>query len=349
MRRLHLGWITLLLLLTLAPTSQAQIYFGGSRVQVSSGVFGFSLSRRNKFFGLSVRRNYGAFYGGPYGYSQTRIIYQTPRPIIIAPSQDLLLERVLLREMFPPVQPPPPKVEPAPVAPPPAPVNPRLLDGDPAGGFRPINPENRRNALEPFPPLKPEPLPKPKDKPKDKPDEKPKEKKDKVGRVVPPRPDKVRVFKDDHERWIYFGKLAFAEGKHGLAAERFRKASEKGDDGTGLLLLGEAQFALGQYRQARQSLLEGLTKKPDWVTSDFRPIELYGDNVAEHLIHHVELENVLANHPKDETLRFLYAYHLWFEGRRKEAQRVLEELLPTFPQPKILEQFLEALPGAPML
>lgn len=187
----------------------------------------------------------------------------------------------------------------------------------------------------------------PQPKPKKKPDVK-KPKKDKPDRIPKRVPDPPGNTEKDKLR--YLGLKAFESQKYGLAAERFRRslALDK-KDAQSYFLLAQAYFTLGRYKLCYDNLFMGLKLNPTWATSGYRPLELYGPNVVDYSKDLLLLEEVLADHPDDPILLFVYAYHLWFDGRQVEARPIFEKLLPTFPDKGIIESFLKALPGPPVV
>jgi Tetratricopeptide repeat len=291
---------------------------------------GFSASLtvgRGKYFSLSVSGSYGLGYYGavPYGYLPTTRVttiygYATPPPPLWLASLPLLDLGAdgLLHPRVP--QPDPPRRE----MPPP---DEGLLPGKPAGGFRPVQPEDRAKAQQPIQPepAKPDP-PKPPERP---PQPKPE----------PPQP-----------RDIVLGRQAFAAKSYGLAAQHFRRATLAApDDALGHFLLAQALYALGKYRQAVETIHAGLRLEPNWPAAAFRPLELYGPDVLDHAAHREDLEDALALHPGDPVLLFLYAYQLWFDGRKEEAKAWFRKAAAVAPDPGPAERFLRALPAVGVL
>jgi tetratricopeptide (TPR) repeat protein len=240
-----------------------------------------------------------------------------------------------------------------------------------AGRFRPLAPDNRDQARQPAPPpdvFKP-PAPPP-DMPKapaprpEEPPPKPKQEE------LPPRPEEpkpkppVRHVQElplppepdpnpnnEAGRQIALGRAAFAAGEYGRAAHHFRLAAVT-DPMTpiGHFLLAQALFALGKYEEAVATIHAGLRLQPDWPQRRFRPLELYGDNVADYPEHLARLEEAATRQPDDPVLLFLYAYQLWFDGRQDEALPVFQRAARVLPDKGDVERFLEARPpGAPLI
>src|SRR5205085_2810326 len=176
------------------------------------------------------------------------------------------------------------------------------------GIFKPLDPDNRDRARRPVPP----PIP---------PQENPKVP------MPPPRPDRpVRPPapdldpRQDIARRIDLGKEAFEHGEYGRAAERFRQAADLApNNAEPLMLLGQAHIALGNHRRAFDAIQTGLRLAPDWPKQPFKPIDLYGDNVADYAEHTQAIEDLLAAMPNDPVMLFLAGYQLWFDGRGDEA------------------------------
>jgi len=199
------------------------------------------------------------------------------------------------------------------------------LPGVPAGGFRPVRPEDRMQAQQPVPPDK---------RAEENPPPKPRE----------PAPELKP--KDEAARQVTLGRKAFAAQEYGRAAARFQEATRLApDDALAYFLLAEADFALGKYREATAAIHEGLRRKADWPASDFRPIELYGPNVADYAEHLDQLRQALKQNPRDPALLFLYAYQLWFDGRQDEARVLFRQALPLVTEPRFLHLFLDAQGG----
>jgi thioredoxin-like negative regulator of GroEL len=144
------------------------------------------------------------------------------------------------------------------------------------------------------------------------------------------------------------GRQAFAAQEYGRAAQRFRQAVAAAPrEALPHFLLAQALFALGKYGEAVDAILAGMALRPDWPATRFRPRELYGSHAADYSRHLERLEQTLARHPDDPDLLFLYAYQLWFDGRKDEARLLFERALPRAADPGVINRFLRALPAAP--
>lgn len=268
-------------------------------------------------------------YGGPTFSSVTVItqppivarplIFDNPPPAAQPPQQgDMdLLDPIVFRPRPKPGQGRPEMPDDAP------------LPGALAGGFRPVRPEDRMQAQQ-------APPPEGKDDPKRPP------LKERLPRPAEPE----RKPKDEAGRQMVLGRQALTTQEYGRAAQRFQEAVRNApEEPTSYFLLAQACFALGKYREAVATIHEGLRRQPDWPTSDFRPIELYGANVADYTEHLEALREALDRNPRDPVLLFLYAYQLWFDGRQDEARPLFRKALPLVAEPRFIHLFLDGKGG----
>ena len=134
--------------------------------------------------------------------------------------------------------------------------------------------------------------------------------------MVPAEPAPV----DEAARQIRLGKASFEAEEYGRAAQRFREANRlRPDEPLPYFLLAQSLIALGKYHDALDATLAGMARRPDWPAERFRPIDLYGGNVAEYPEHLLRLDTALKKHPGDAVLSFLNGYQVWFAGRREAA------------------------------
>lgn len=339
-------WLAVSLALLTGPAElRAQGFFAPAPFGIGNLSIGGSFS-----FGRTRIHLGTPYFGGyPYGYlsgNQVTVFYYSPPPpqlvVIPAPAQELDL-----RDLIPPR----PQAEVVPRQEPP-PVMERPLPGAPASVFRFVGPNNRALAQRPVPPDNPAKAPeKPPEKPKapPKPPEVKQPKREKPPELpLPPGPelDPQR----EYARQVALGKEAFANQGYGRAAQRFRQANAVApNEPLAHFLLAQAQVALGKYREAVLSIEAGLRLQPDWPTAQFRPLELYGDNVVafpEHLRH---LEDTLARHADDPVLLFLYAYELWFDGRKDEAWPLFQKAAEAAPGDAGIQRFLGFRPAVPLV
>jgi hypothetical protein len=201
----------------------------------------------------------------------------------------------------------------------------------PPQGIRRIGPNNRRPILM-QPPMPPPPAPGPAPK---------------AGAPAIPLPNPERPEdnpKDEHARLVKLGMEAFAAQQYGRGAERFRRALAVDDRANVHFLLAQAEFALGKYFEALDAIAAGLKLDPNWPASPFRPQTLYGPDGADFTEQLQRLQTSLSRHPDDPVLLFLYAYQLWFDGRRNEALPLFQRAAAVSPDKAAIERFFQAKP-----
>lgn len=324
-------WVLVLLGL-FAGTADVQAQFlpyGGYGYGYGAS-FGFNRFRRHSALALNVGgfRTGGYLFGPPvYPYypaiNRVTVLYvMSPPPVLMLPPDPLADPLAFL----------PPDILPRNQLRAPAGVAPDA--GAPPPELLKPPPPKKDDAPKP-PPKKDVPPEKPKDKPKPKPKPGP-------PAPAPPLPE--------NERLIEKGREAFAVMEYGRAAQRFRQSiAAAPKQPLAHFLLGQALLALGKYDEAVEAITDGMALRPDWPASGFRPLALYGENVAEYPAHLRRLEATLERHPKDPDLLFLYAYQLWFDGRREEARLLFERALPGAAAPEVIDRFLRAMPAPPVL
>ena len=314
MRHLHRA-AAILLLLTALGEARAQFIFGpgfGGPGSITIGGFGFGHGRHRieGYFAGSYTSGYFAPYSNwpPPGNSVTVVTVIAPPPpqVPLTPAE---LELIRQLNLLP---------------------RERDLDREePRPGVR-IGPnKGLRNPMPPAPEEKPPPP-----------------LKEKLRDLPLPGPRPAATRRAEHERLVQLGKEAFAVQQYGRAAERFRQAIAADDQAPAHFLLAQAGFALGKYFDAVDALSAGLKLDPNWPTAPFHPQALYGpegDDFTEQL---QRLQTALTRHPDDPVLLFLYAYQLWFDGRRNEAlplfQRAAAVALPA--DKSAIEKFLQPRP-----
>ena len=145
----------------------------------------------------------------------------------------------------------------------------------------------------------------------------------------------------EHSRQMELGRDAFAQAEFGRAQERFRQAVKAAPQQSAAhFSLAQSQFAVGKYREAVASILQGLKTRPDWPKARFQPRESYGNNPGLFDKHLQALKDALDARPDDAGLLFLYGYQLWFDGRSKEAIPILEKALERTTDPEPIQLFL---------
>jgi hypothetical protein len=303
----------------------------------------YTRASRHRALSLSV----GGFAARAYAYGAllpgfvppppppvVTVVYTPPPPppqlVVVSPTR-ILVDGLPLDILPRDRQEMPPAAEPPERLPPPA------LPGENAGAFRPLDPGNRERARRPLPP-EPPPPPPPKKPEAPKPPEQPKE---------PPRPPRPENdARPEHVRLLDLGRRAFAALEYGRAAQRFRQATQVAPaEPTAYFLLAQALFALGKYDDAVAAIHAGMERDPDWPKGRFRPLELYGPNVADYAEQLQRLDDVVKRHPDDPVLLFLSAHQLWFDGRKEEARPLFRRARAGLAHPADADRFLRALPA----
>jgi hypothetical protein len=318
MRR-HIGWpLTFFTLILTAAELRAQWPYYPPDWGVSGSGVSFTYTRRSYSVSGYVSNAYGlgGFYppfGRSFGYSQRQVIVQqVVTPIILQP---------------------PPAPEPD--------LSPLDLDV-----IRPSRrfPARAETPPERVPPPEPPPLPgidisrpKPPPRPEDKPPPLP------VPPAPKPPPTEEQRAPDDPWRLMDLGKAAFLKEEFGKAAWRFRQVTEVAPTlALGYFLRAQAEFALGKHRAAVRAIEDGLRRKPGWpAVATFRPRQdLYKGFEAEFDAHLKRLADATKEQPLNADLLFLYAYQLWFDGRRAEAITNLERARAVAADTTFIDRFL---------
>jgi hypothetical protein len=163
-----------------------------------------------------------------------------------------------------------------------------------------------------------------------------------------PAPERKVDPKEEAVRLVRLGRDAYAQQGYGRAVQRFRQATETDPANTeAQFLLGEALFAIGKYREAADTIQRGLVLDPNWPNQIFRPLELYGANVADYSDHLFMLETILKAQPNDADLLFLMGYQRWFDGRKDEARTLFLQALRQGAKPAGIQPFLNVAPRLP--
>jgi hypothetical protein len=152
--------------------------------------------------------------------------------------------------------------------------------------------------------------------------------------------------KDLVARLIDMGLEAFAAREYGTSAKRFRQATFiDRKQPLAYFLLAQAEFALGKYDTASAAIEAGMKLHKTWPNTRFHPrAELYAPHEEEFVAHLKGLEEAIAARA-DGGLLFLYAYQLWFDGRRLEAIPLFRQARQMVADSTTIDRFLAATPG----
>jgi tetratricopeptide (TPR) repeat protein len=149
-------------------------------------------------------------------------------------------------------------------------------------------------------------------------------------RAEEPDPDP----KKEALRLMKLGRVSFAAGDYGRAAEHFERASTADPaDAVPYFLHGQAKFATGQYAEATARIRLGLARDPKWPVAAFNPLELYGGHPERFVLHLIALKKANIDNPGQVTLEFLLGYQLWFTGEKAEADKLFRAAEGRLPAP----------------
>jgi tetratricopeptide (TPR) repeat protein len=160
----------------------------------------------------------------------------------------------------------------------------------------------------------------------------------------PRPPEPLPEPRDESTRLIELGLLAFQNGDYGHAAQRFRQAAALDPlQARPLFLLAQAEFAMGKFRDAVETIQAGVKLDRQWPRYVFQPrIDLYKGRDAEYAAHLKRLTDAAAANPQSGTLLFLVGHQLWFDGQRKDGLAVMQRARPLVRDPSTIDAFLAA-------
>jgi tetratricopeptide (TPR) repeat protein len=149
--------------------------------------------------------------------------------------------------------------------------------------------------------------------------------------------------REENARLVELGLLAFAAGEYGLAAQRFRQATQVEPRLVrAYFLQAQAEFALGKYRDAVMSIHAGMKLgKLQWPLMIVQPrVDIYKDRAADFDVHLKRLDAAVTAQPNNSTLLFLMAHQLWFDGQRKDALALFQRAKPLTKDATYIDAFL---------
>jgi tetratricopeptide (TPR) repeat protein len=148
---------------------------------------------------------------------------------------------------------------------------------------------------------------------------------------------------EENARLVELGLVAFGAGEYGLAAQRFRQATQvEGRLVRAYFLLAQAEFALGKYRDAVATVHAGMKLgKLQWPLLIVQPrVDIYKDRAADFDAHLKRLDAAVTTQPNNATLLFLMAHQLWFDGQRKDALALFQRAKPLTKDSTYIDAFL---------
>lgn len=117
-------------------------------------------------------------------------------------------------------------------------------------------------------------------------------------------------------KFITFGDAHFGNQKYNDALDRYRRAARECPTlADAWFREGFALAALGRYDQAAKAMRRGLEEKPDWVDSNFRLSELYGDNGDDKKTLLDKMIKASEAEPTNADLAYVVGVHLYCDGR----------------------------------
>jgi hypothetical protein len=314
--RKHLGWPLALLAFAIGETQVRGQWPYFPPYDVSGSGFSITVTRRGYRFSGYVSRSYGLGglfgpFGSSFGYSSRQVIVQNVvTPIVVVPPPESDLSGVDLDVVRPTRRGAAAPEKVPETIPPPADRRPPGID-----------------ISKPKPPQRPDDRPPPKPAP-----------------PPPPQPGEDKRDPDDPWRLMDLGRAAFAKQEYGTAARRFRQVTEVAPTlPLGYFLRAQAEFALGKHHPAVRSIEAGMRLKPTWPeVKTFHPrVNLYKGSEAEFDAHLKRLDDALREQPLEGDLLFLYAYQLWFDGRRAEAVVYFERARAVVADPTFIDRFMK--------
>jgi thioredoxin-like negative regulator of GroEL len=141
------------------------------------------------------------------------------------------------------------------------------------------------------------------------------------------------------------------------AIEDWKQALDAGPPNPMLLmLLGQAYFATGSYREATVTTQTAMHALPQdqWGVVVSNRGELYR-NSKSYLVQLEQLESAVHENPQDAAQRFLLAFQYAFLGYPQPAVRELDKVVELEPRDEMAEELRQTLvprlpaPGAPVI
>jgi hypothetical protein len=315
-------YLALLLLSTVAADLPAQVILAPAPPYPGVG-----FSYRGRHLAIGGFFTTGPGYVSPLGIVQNQVSVQFVTPtVVVAPRRIMPVEEYDLTGVDLDVVPA------------------TAIWGEPQRkeAVRPRRPEPVAAPRKAEAPRKVEPAPPPKKiEPPPKKEASPPPPKKPVDDLWEPRGEKAAEAK----RLLELGIRAFREQEYGVAGLRFRQAAVADPASSrAFFLLGQAEYALGNYREAVRWIGEGLRLQPDWPAADFHPKdELYAGRVDDWA---QQREHLLQTHklqPDDGNFLFLLGYVDWFGDRRREAVAWLRLARPLLLDRPWVDLFLKSL------
>ncbi|MGF1583422.1 MAG: tetratricopeptide repeat protein [Gemmataceae bacterium] len=188
---------------------------------------------------------------------------------------------------------------------------------------RPIRPDGKRpNGKNPMP--MPKPMPRPK-----------------------PEPNRPLTPQQKSDEQLFLGAGAFRGKEFGLAAQRFRIATQLDPrNADAWFHLAQARFALGQYLLAIEAIRKAMDNRKDYPIAPYNlRRDLYPNSEPTLDAHLDRLAKAVKADPNNGDLAFLYGHQLWFDGKRDDARRVFARARTLIRDVRYIDQFFRAKVG----
>jgi hypothetical protein len=161
--------------------------------------------------------------------------------------------------------------------------------------------------------------------------------------LPPPKNNPV----EEAARLVNLGLAAFANQEYGIAALRFRQATDMDPElARAHFLAAQANLTLGKYKEAVSAIEQGMRRRLDWPKTDFNPRKDLYKGLEPDFVEHLErLHEAQKKSPDNPTYLFLHAYALWFDGRQAEAVPLFQRARAKTADPTYIDAFLKAAPA----
>lgn len=162
--------------------------------------------------------------------------------------------------------------------------------------------------------------------------------------LPPELPPPAKTTIEEYSRLIDLGRTAFQERMYGLAAMRFQQAVKLSPaQPHGYFMLSQAQFALGRYRDAAQTIGEGMRRHADWPGAAYQLRTDLFKGADENLNGFMKLlQDTATRNPNIGSYDFLLAHQLWFDGQRDAALAIFRRVQPMAAEPDLVDAFLKS-------
>jgi len=161
-------------------------------------------------------------------------------------------------------------------------------------------------------------------------------------KTPPPRQRDELEIRADMQRLLRKGNEAFAAGDYKSALGQYQQAVATAPlEPMGYFHLAQAHLAVGKLAEAGVAIERGMRLHPNWPKAPFQPRALYGDQAGDFQRHLGALAEQVGRNMNDESLLFLLAYQLWFDGQRAEATLLFERAGALAHDTTLIDRFLK--------